>query len=105
MTFAAKTYPRVTSILLVLLATFGLAAVASACPNCKNALADSDPAHQGMVAGYFYSILFMMSVPFVLVGTFGSYAYFIVRRARSVQEEGVQPSDVEKDIVSKRPRC
>lgn len=57
--------------------------VGVACPTCKDALADSDPAHARMVAGYFYSILFMMSVPFILVGSFCGYAYMLVRRARS----------------------
>lgn len=61
----------------------GCASVVVACPTCKEALADSDPAHQRMVAGYFYSILFMMSVPFLLVGSFSGYAYMLVRRARA----------------------
>lgn len=49
-----------------------------------------------MVAGYFYSILFMMSMPFILVGVFGGYAYLIVRRARRLQEG----RDVQRQISS-----
>jgi len=64
-----------------------LAAVAVACPTCQNALAQNDPVHQSLVAGYFYSILFMMSMPFLLVGTFGSYAYLLVRRSRRDQDD------------------
>lgn len=60
-------------------------AAATACPTCKLALAESDPVHQRMVAGYFYSILFMMSAPFILLGSFCTYAYILVRRARKAR--------------------
>ncbi len=59
-----------------------------ACPTCKEGLAENDPAGQAMAAGYFYSILFMMSMPFLILGTFGSCAYWSIRRAR-----GQQPDD------------
>jgi hypothetical protein len=55
---------------------------AAACPTCKDAIAQNDPQHQAMVRGYFYSILFMMSMPFIVVGTFGGMAYYSVKRAR-----------------------
>lgn len=55
---------------------------ADACPTCKDAIAQNDPQHQQMVKGYFYSILFMMSMPFVVVGTFGGMAYLSIKRAR-----------------------
>ena len=35
-----------------------------------------------MAAGYYYSILFMMSMPYIVLGTFGSVAYISIRRAR-----------------------
>ena len=57
-------------------------APAAACPTCKDSIAQNDPQHQRMVKGYFYSILFMMSTPFVVVGTFGTMAYVSIRRAR-----------------------
>lgn len=57
-------------------------AAADACPTCKDAIAQNDPKHQQMVKGYFYSILFMMSMPFVVLGTFGGMAYLSVKRAR-----------------------
>ena len=65
-------------VLVVLLA----AGDAYACPTCKEGLAESDPSTQAMAAGYFYSILFMMSMPFLIIGAFGSFAYLSVRRAR-----------------------
>jgi len=70
---------------LVMTLVFGLAQSSDACPTCKNALHE-DPAQQGMVVGYFYSILFMMSMPFLLIGSFGGYAYFLVRRSRNVRQ-------------------
>ena len=69
---------------LVMTLVLGLAQASHACPTCKNALHE-DPAQQGMVAGYFYSILFMMSMPFLLIGSFGGYAYLLVRRSRNAR--------------------
>ncbi len=75
-------------MLLAVVLVLGFAAVATACPTCKSSLAENDPALGAMAAGYFYSILFMMAMPFVLLGSFGSYAYFAVRRAQDAQQEG-----------------
>ena len=63
-------------------------APAAACPTCKDAIAQNDPQHQAMVKGYFYSILFMMSMPFIVLGTFGSMAYISVKRARRNRNDG-----------------
>jgi hypothetical protein len=67
-----------TAVALALL----IASVAAACPNCKDALAQNDPHGQSIAAGYYYSILFMMAMPFAILGTFGSLAYLSIRRAR-----------------------
>lgn len=84
---------RGVSTFLLSMALCGLmASFAAACPTCKNALVENDPAHQSMVAGYFYSILFMMSMPFILLGSFGSYAYLLVRRSRR-DEDVRRPND------------
>lgn len=64
--------------LLVLLGS----APAWACPTCKNGMAGND----GLVAGYQWSILFMMSMPFTILGLFSAYMYWEVRRARARQE-------------------
>jgi uncharacterized membrane protein len=61
----------------------GIASVASACPTCKDGIAQNDPQHQSLVAGYFYSIIFMMSMPFIILTSFGTFAYRSVRRARA----------------------
>ena len=57
--------------------------LAEACPTCKEGLAENDPQHASLVRGYFYSILFMMAMPFVILGTFGSFAYFSIRKAQA----------------------
>jgi len=64
--------------------------VATACPTCKEALSEGDLAGRKMAEGFFYSILFMMSMPFAILGTFGGAAYFSIRRARKQQENDLQ---------------
>ncbi len=64
-----------------------------ACPGCKDALSENDPGHARMVSGYFWSILFMMGMPFALVGTFGAYCYLEVRRRRSGQQGSGEAED------------
>jgi uncharacterized paraquat-inducible protein A len=68
----------VAAIALALL----IASVAAACPTCKDGLAQNDPHGESIAAGYYYSILFMMAMPFAILGTFGSLAYLSIRRAR-----------------------
>lgn len=77
-------WKRFIPLVAVVLAV-SIAATALACPTCKQGIAENDPAYQGMVAGYFYSILFMMAMPFVIIGTFGGFAYLSIRRAREAQ--------------------
>jgi uncharacterized paraquat-inducible protein A len=66
------------TVVLVLL----LASVAAACPTCKDGLAQNDPQGRSLAAGISYSILFMMSMPYIVLATFGSCAYLSIRRAR-----------------------
>lgn len=63
----------------------GVATLAQACPLCKQALDNSETAGGDVVAGYFWSILFMMSMPFLLLGSFSGYMYLAVRKARREQ--------------------
>lgn len=58
-----------------------LAGTASACPTCRDGLAQ-DAAHANLVQGYFWSILFMMAMPFVLFFSLGTYFYLSIRKAR-----------------------
>src|SRR6478672_3323652 len=70
---------------IVLALVLLIASVAAACPTCKEGLAQNDPHGQSLAAGYAYSVLFMMSMPYIVLCTFGSMAYYSIRRARSVQ--------------------
>lgn len=81
-------FGRVSRLLLTMV-VFGFVVLTAsdllACPTCKDGIAESDPASQAQAAGYFYSILFMMAMPFVLLGTLGSAAYMSIRRAKEQQ--------------------
>ncbi len=66
--------------------------VAAACPTCKEGVAQNDPQYQSMAAGYYYSILFMMSMPFIILTTFGSFAYRSVKRAQAERDAAQQRS-------------
>ena len=64
---------------LVLLVALIAPVLASACPLCKEASSDADkPGATSMWRGMYWSILFMVSAPFAMVGTM----IVLVRRAR-----------------------
>ena len=77
----SRYWTRLMGCLVVVLLCCGMA---DACPTCKDAL-HTDPAQANLMRGYFWSILFMMSMPFVIFSSLGSYFYFQVRRARLLQ--------------------
>lgn len=62
-----------------------MAAVVSACPTCKEGLDQNDPQHQSVARGFYYSILFMMSMPYIILGSFGYLAFVSIRRAKAAQ--------------------
>lgn len=78
----APIFVRWILIAMVLALVLLIASVAAACPTCKEGLAENDPHGQSLAAGFYYSILFMMAMPFAILGTFGSLAYLSIRRAR-----------------------
>ena len=63
---------------VVLLST----AAAEACPMCKTALGSGA---QHFINAWGASIVFMLSMPFLLVGSFSVYMYVLVKRARAEQ--------------------
>ena len=71
---------RFASVALLLAVLSG---VASACPTCKQALLENDPNGRSLISGYFFSILFMMSAPFAVLGTFCGMAFISIRRAKN----------------------
>jgi hypothetical protein len=68
---------------LLILVLFQSAALA--CPTCKDSLDQNDPARSNMVRGYFWSILFMMSMPFLILTGLGLMFYWEVRKAKALQ--------------------
>jgi heme/copper-type cytochrome/quinol oxidase subunit 2 len=68
--------------LFTLALVLALASIASACPTCKDSLASSDPGRENIVRGYFYSILFMLAMPFTIFTAMSAYFYYEVRKAR-----------------------
>jgi heme/copper-type cytochrome/quinol oxidase subunit 2 len=71
-----------------------LAGVAEACPTCKDQMA-ADPAAANIARGYFWSILFMLSMPILILTGLGSYFYWEVRRAyaRQAIEDALQADE------------
>ena len=69
---------------LVLIAATLSAAIATACPTCKDSLAH-DPASANLVRGYAYSILFMLSMPPLILGGLSAYFYWEIRKAKARQ--------------------
>lgn len=63
--------------------------IAEACPMCAEALANgkSDKA-QDAPRGFYYSILFMLSMPFLLTGAFG-FAFYRLHRQRVLSDSHV----------------
>lgn len=72
---------------IVLALVLLIASVAAACPTCKEGLVQNDPHGQSIAAGYYYSILFMMSMPYLVLGTFISVAYYSIKRAQRQRAE------------------
>lgn len=76
--------------LLCLTILLGTSAVASACPSCQAALS-GDKAAGDLARGIYYSVLFMLSMPFAIVGSFGFMAY------RMVKQEQRRLAELEKE--------
>lgn len=67
---------------LVLIAMFCvmLPDLASACPSCKEGLGNEH--HDGLQAGFYWSIVFMMSMPFLILGGLSTLFYLSIRKAK-----------------------
>ena len=55
-----------------------------ACPTCKDGIAEGGNSGD-LVSGYGWSIVFMMSMPFLILTGLGSYFYYEICRARREQ--------------------
>jgi hypothetical protein len=108
-----KTVSRRSRSLFLLAVAFAMVACfadsALACPGCKQALATAEGEQANMVNGYFWSILFMLSMPFTILGVFSGSMYLAVRNARRKQalpqnaEVGMGNAEVSDDS-SRQPQ-
>ena len=71
---------------LMLLAVLLCAAEAAACPNCKEGLA-TDPNTANLAQGIGTSIIFMMSMPYLILMGLGSYFYYEIRKAQALKRK------------------
>ena len=83
-----STLIRTLPIVLALALILAFADVALACPTCKENLA-GDPEAANIVRGYFYSILFMLSMPPLILSGLSLYFYYEVRKARALQAKAL----------------
>jgi hypothetical protein len=78
-------YRRLFLLIGVLALVLVMETLAAACPSCKESLASSDPQRENLVRGYFYSILFMLSMPFLIFTSLCGYFYYEVCKARRLK--------------------
>jgi hypothetical protein len=71
---------RSTRMALVLLWSACLLTSAYCCPNCKDSFAQNGGGGD-LVRGYGWSIIFMLSMPFLILASLGTYFWLLVRRA------------------------
>ena len=69
--------------MLCAIVIFVAAQVATACPTCKESLSANDPQ---MMRGYFWSIMFMMAMPFSILTAMSTYFYILIRKARNLKD-------------------
>ena len=81
---------RLTHILGLAFAALALAlvlpALAHACPTCKDQLA-SDANNSGLVSGFFWSILFMLGTPALLITSWIAYVVYQIGEAEAQAEQ------------------
>lgn len=75
---------KIAPTAVAVLALLVFASSALACPTCKENLA-GDPEAANIARGYFYSILFMLSMPPLILSGLSLYFYYEVCKARALQ--------------------
>ncbi len=65
--------------------------VTHACPTCKEGLANSS----NLIDGYGWSIIFMMSMPFLIFGGISGYFYYEICKAHNRQGHAIHESFIE----------
>ncbi len=75
--------------------TLAMVSIAEACPSCQQAVG-TDVSQGDLPSGIYYSVLFMMSMPFAIVGTFAGLAYRAVKREQRRLAELEQQEQLER---------
>ena len=83
-TSRSRMLPKLALCCAALAVVLVMTSAASACPTCRDDLAQN-PATANLARGFYYSILFMVSMPFVIFGSLSAYFYYEVRKARARQ--------------------
>ncbi len=65
---------------LVVISTFLTGSTATACPSCKEAVGSQTGEGAKLKDGYYYSILFMVAMPFTLLG---AGVFFVTKAVKS----------------------
>lgn len=77
-------------IAFTLLLIFLVVDSVQACPTCKESLSENN---KELIQGYFWSIMFMMAMPFSILTGISTYFYLLIRRnKKNVVSESV-PGD------------
>jgi hypothetical protein len=97
MMFNKRIIRQLASLLFAVLVVLVLAQFASACPTCKDGIGD-DPATANLARGYGLSIVFMMSMPFLILTGLSAYFYYEVCKARAVQ--ALNAADCDTTVTS-----
>src|SRR5262245_1572874 len=83
-------WTRLAVVLVLFVLAWCVASDVWACPTCKDGVAENDPQGQALAAGFYYSILFMMSAPFVVLGALGMVFYRSVHRAKIEHDQPLE---------------
>ncbi|MBI1899971.1 MAG: hypothetical protein HYS13_02500 [Planctomycetia bacterium] len=83
-----QTKPLAILIAVAAIVVLAIPGEAAACPSCKSALAASDGGGD-LVSGFFWSILFMLSMPVLILASLATYFYLLVRKARAQQAAAI----------------
>lgn len=87
---------RIAPAAATVLALLVFASSALACPTCKENLA-GDPEAANIARGYFYSILFMLSMPPLILSGLSLYFYYEVCKARARQAKAAAEGNSSQD--------
>ncbi|MDX1964917.1 MAG: hypothetical protein SFX18_17335 [Pirellulales bacterium] len=81
--FHRQIYRGALRLLLTAFLALGLATAALACPNCKDGLQSQDPQENNYARGFGYSVMFMLSMPALILTGWGVAIYRMVQAEKA----------------------